>query len=380
MVILMIGLSVRGMVESAVNSGYRVIALDAFADRDTQTLTNAYSIVRDFHTSYSPETLLNASRHFAFDGIAYTANLENHPEVLESISQGHTIIGNTPSCIRSVRSWKDLFTDLGEAGFCVPEIVLATDTSRIDSCKQWLVKPLLGGGGHGIHFLRDGNLPGRHYFLQEYIPGKSCSASFLADGQHCVILGITEQLAGVPQFRSQGFQYCGSLLPLPEILNPEKGPGIYEEVCHIAEFLTQRYRLTGLNGMDFMLYGDQVYTIEVNPRYSASMELIEKAYHLPLFHLHEKAVLHRSLPEFQLKDYLHKSAFWGKAILFAHRSTNELDTQDWASRGIRDIPRQGERLQKGNPICTMLTVQPNASAAIEDLIAKAVLLEKEIYG
>jgi len=153
------------MVESAVNSGYRVIALDAFADRDTQTLTNAYSLIRDFHAPYSPEALLDACRHFAFDAITYTANLENHPGVLESISQGHTIIGNTPSSIRAVRSWKELFADLQGAGFFVPEIVLASDTFRIDSSRRWLVKPLLSGGGHGIQFLRDENTPESHYFL-----------------------------------------------------------------------------------------------------------------------------------------------------------------------------------------------------------------------
>ena len=380
MTTLILGLSVRAMVESAVNSGYRVIALDAFGDMDTKALAKAYSLSREFHVSYSPEALLKASRDFSFDGIAYTANLENHPEILDRISQDHPIIGNTASSVRSVRSWIELFADLRDAGFPVPQTVIASESGRIDFDRRWLVKPLLSGGGHGIHFLQGKSLSGNNHLLQGFIPGKPCSACFLADGQHCIVLGISEQLVGMRQFRSQGFRYCGSVLPLPELLNTEKGREICEQVRGIAEFLTQRYGLLGLNGMDFILSGDQVYTIEVNPRYSASMELIEKAYHLPLFHLHTEAALHGTLPEFRLKDHLHKNAFWGKAILFAHQITNELDTQSWASRGIRDIPLPGEKLHKGNPICTMLTAQANYSTVVEDLIAKAALLEKEIYG
>ncbi len=40
--------------------------------------------------------------------------------------------------------------------------------------------------------------------LQEYIPGKACSASFVANGQDCVVLGITEQLIGMHPFGSAG--------------------------------------------------------------------------------------------------------------------------------------------------------------------------------
>ena len=380
MITLIVGLSVRAMVESAVNSGYRVIALDAFGDMDTRALAEAYALSREFHVSYSPEALQEASRHLSFDRIAYTANLENHPGILDRISLDHPILGNTASSVRSVRSWIKLYADLRDAGFPVPQTVIASDHARIDSSRRWLVKPLLSGGGHGIHFLQGRSSSGDHYLLQEFIAGKPCSACFLADGRQCVVLGISEQLIGMPQFRSRGFQYCGSVLPLPELLNPENGAGIVGQVRGIAEFLTRRYGLLGLNGIDFILSGDQVYTIEVNPRYSASMELIEKAYDLPLFHLHAEAVLHGRLPEFRLTDPLHKSAFWGKAILFAHGSTNALDTQSWMARGIRDIPLLGETLHKGNPICTMLTAQANYSAAVGDLIAKAVLLEKEIYG
>lgn len=380
MIILMVGLSVRAMAESAVNSGYAVVALDAFGDQDTKALAKAYSLSRDFHVPYSPEALLEASHHFTFDFVAYTANLENHPGILELILRNHPIIGNPPSSVRSVRSWMGLFADLRGAGFSVPETVIASDSFKMNPSRRWLTRPLLSGGGHGINFLHGEKVSEDRHLLQEYISGKPCSACFLADGHHCVVLGITEQLVGMPQFRSHGFCYCGSLLPLPELLIPGIGPAIVEQVRSIAKFLTQSYGLIGLNGIDFILHGDQVYTIEVNPRYSASMELIERAYGLPMFHLHVEAALHGTLPEFRLEGRLSESSFFGKAILFADRTAIVPNTQNWAVRDIRDIPMPGDKLHLGNPICTMLTMQATSQEAVEDLIAKAVLLENEIYG
>jgi predicted ATP-grasp superfamily ATP-dependent carboligase len=380
MIILMVGLSVRTMVESAVNSGYSVIALDAFGDQDTKALAKSYSLSRDFHIPYSPEALLEASNHFAFDCVAYTANMENHPGILELISRDAPIIGNTPSSVRAVRSWLELFADLRGAGFSVPETIIAASGFRMDPSRRWLAKPLLSGGGHGIDFFPGEKVLKDRHLLQEYIPGKPCSACFLADGHHCVVLGITEQMVGMPQFRCQGFSYCGNLLPLPELLIPGTESAIIKQIRRIAEFLTRRYGLVGLNGIDFILVGDQVYTIEVNPRYSASMELIEKAYGLPMFHLHVEAALHGTLPEFRLEDQITESSFFGKAILFADRTAIAPDIQNWAARSIRDIPMPGDKLHAGNPICTMLTMQSTYEKAFDDLVTKAVLLEKEIYG
>ena len=41
--------------------------------------------------------------------------------------------------------------------------------------------------------------------------------------------------------------------------------------------LADRFELSGLFGVDFILDGDQVWTLEVNPRYTASVEIVERA-------------------------------------------------------------------------------------------------------
>jgi uncharacterized protein len=379
MKILIVGISVRAMAESAVHSGYPIIALDAFGDRDLHALTEAYSLRRDFHARYSPRALFKAGHQLAYDAIAYTSNLENHPEILSRFARSHGIIGNSPQTVFSVRNWKSLFARLRKAGFSVPETIFPEEEVNIDNGRRWLIKPILSGGGHGIEFLNGEKHPGDSFVVQEWISGKSCSASFIANGKECVLIGIAEQLIGMSHFGSYGFRYCGNILPLPETLVPDTGRRILEQAGRLAAFLTREYGLTGVNGMDFMLSDDRIILTELNPRYSASMELIEQAYELPIFHLHAQAVLNGRLPEFRLESRLVNPVFYGKSILFAERDTIMPDTSGWATRSFCDIPAPGEWIPKGGPVCTIKANKPSYVGTKRALIRKAKAVKKEIY-
>jgi predicted ATP-grasp superfamily ATP-dependent carboligase len=380
MKILLMGISVRAMVESAARSNYGVIALDAFGDQDLRHLAETHSLVRDFLVPYSPEALFQAGRQLEFDAVAYTANLENHPGVLRRFASRHRIIGNPPQIVENVRNFANLFFRLRSAGLAVPESIFEDANRKLSGRRRWLVKPILSGGGQGIAMLRSDKIPGKQYMLQEYIPGKSCSASFVADGRECVILGVAEQLIGMRSLGSRDFRYCGNILPLPETLHPGTGKAILEQVRRLAEFLTREYALTGVNGIDFILRKDRLYPTEVNPRYSASMELMELAYALPIFHLHTQAVLDGRLPEFHAEAAPKSRNFFGKAILFADRDAVAPDTRCWHARGIRDIPAEGERLKKGAPICTILAERPAYEEVRAELVRQAAILKEEIYG
>lgn len=380
MKILIVGISVRAMVESAVRSGYAVMALDAFGDQDLRALAESFSLHHDFHSRYSSSALYKASRQLSFDAVAYTSNLENHPEILKRIAGRRRIIGNSPQVLRSVRDWKALFSGVKQAGFNVPETIFAGDNRRADPGRRWLVKPVKSGGGHGIDFLRGNRLPGGSHMLQEYRPGKTCSASFVADGRDCVILGISGQLIGASPFGSRKFGYCGNILPLPEALHPDAGKNILTQVRRLAAFLTKEHGLKGVNGMDFILDGRNICLTEVNPRYSASMELAEQAYGLPVFHIHYRAVVEGKLPEFKLERLLKAGPFFGKTILFAETEATAPDTRKWPARGIKDVPARGEKLPAGGPVCTILAGGRTYEETLAGLIRQAVILKEEIHA
>lgn len=377
---LIIGLSVRAVVESAVRSNCPVIALDAFGDLDLKALAESYALPRDFHVPYSPRSLYEAGRRLKFDSIVYTSNLENHPEVLDMFAASGRIIGNSAQAVRSVRCWPDLFSRLVQAGFTVPETVFAPTGHALRSNRRWLVKPLFSGGGHGVHFFRERSFAAKRSMVQQYIPGKACSASFVANGDASILIGITEQLIGVEQFGAQDFRYCGSILPLPEILEPETGKSVITQARRISDFLTRTYGLTGVNGFDFILDRDQVCLLEVNPRYSASMELIERAYGLPIFLHHVQAAMDRLLPEFTLETHLNREGFFGKSILFCKTESVVPGTFARPDPDFKDIPHPGEKLHEGSPVCTLLASRETYAETYAELVRQSGKLKEQLYG
>ncbi len=380
MKILLVGVSVRAMAESAVSGGYRVAALDAFGDSDLRALAESYALGRDFGAAYSPGNLYRAGRGLRFDAVAYTSNLENHPRVLARFGRSHRIVGNAPGVVASVRDWGDLFDRLGRAGFRAPRTLFAQGRPPAGTGRRWLWKPLRGGGGHGIVEYDPGGGRPPGCMLQEFIPGTPCSATFVANGRESRVLGITQQLAGLGAFGAAGFRYCGNILPAPEAADPAGGPKLLGEVRRLADFLTGEFGLSGVNGIDFVSGGGCVYLTEVNPRYSASMELVEAAYGLPVFDMHARSALYGELPGFDLGAELGRGRFYGKAILYAARDAVAPATGAWRGRGIRDVPHPGERIPGGSPVCTILADGPAPGDALAGMLRRAEAVKEEMYG
>ena len=94
---------------------------------------------------------------------------------------------------------------------------------------------------------------------------------------------------GEKEFGSHGFRYCGSLLAGGRRLF-DRGDEVASVAIALAAAVTEEFGLVGLNGLDFVARGGVPYPIEVNPRYSASMELVERSTRSSLFQMHETVV------------------------------------------------------------------------------------------
>lgn len=178
--------------------------------------------------------------------------------------------------------------------------------------RRWLLKPTFSAGGSGIRFLEAskgdrlwlGAKPDRGgtgggtgggkgpcgfpaYVIQEFVDGTSCSAVFVADGRRAEVIGVSRQLIGDPDFGGRGFAYCGNIIPVDVPMGSAA-----EEIERLCAGLTADLGLKGVNCIDFILKDERVWFLEINPRYSASMELLE-IYRDPSFSLidiHFKAV------------------------------------------------------------------------------------------
>jgi predicted ATP-grasp superfamily ATP-dependent carboligase len=376
---LILGLSTRAIAESAVRGGYDVLTLDYFGDRDQKELVENYSLMRDFHLGFGARALLEASRQLDFEAVVYISNLENHPDVVEELSEGHILLGNTPQTLQEVRHWPTLRSFCLEEGIAFPPTIFA-DEDRPKGRGRWLRKPVRSGGGHGIAFWAGEPLDEGH-LLQEHIEGLDCSAAFVADGRNCVLLGVTKQLIGREELGARGFAWCGNILPL-SLPSQELGPFL-KAVGDMAVKLTRRFGLRGLNGIDFVLtrHQDQLIPclVEVNPRHTASMELIEWAYGLNVFGAHVRS-FDGKLPAFHLEKHLlpHPSSYYGKAIVYARRDGMMPDTAGWRAKGRRDIPFPGERIAVRHPICTVLAQGRTRDECWRRLLLAARMVHQEV--
>jgi predicted ATP-grasp superfamily ATP-dependent carboligase len=205
-------------------------------------------------------------------------------------------------------------------------------------------------------------------YLQQRISGSAGSIVFASNGRHAVVLGLSRQLVGDPGLGTRGFRYCGSLLAGGGDLFHRQAE-LLEGATKLATVITREFQLVGLNGIDFIARNGIAYPIEVNPRFSASMELIERGQAISMFDIHVRAcrgILPSPRPPGEMVQ--------GKAIVFARRSLTIIRSPLWESRDLADVPHQGERIPRDQPICTVFAEAPTADACRALLLRKAAAI------
>ncbi len=247
-------------------AGFAPRCLDLFADADlcracpTRRLTGRY-----------PQAFLDASEQEEAGPWLYTGGLENWPDLVARLAERRPLWGNDAASLRQVRDPWHVGRVLQDHG--LPVLRLSRHPPGSDKVR-WLAKPLRGAGGTGIHFAdtqTPSERPGRPLYYQEYLEGEPVAAIFLGDGRTARLLGATRQLIGEPWLRAGPFWYCGSVGPL------DLPAAVLEPLDRIGKALVEGCGLRGLFGVDGVLRDGTFWLVEVNPRYTASVEVLEYA-------------------------------------------------------------------------------------------------------
>ena len=129
---------------------------------------------------------------------------------------------------------------------------------------------------------------------------------------------------------------------------------VLSSTADLARSVTAEFALVGLNGIDFIVRDGIPYALEINPRWSASMELVERAYGVSMFGIHAAACVNGVLPAFDLKQARRRRRTMGKAIVFAREALTAGATHRFLDdEMVKDIPRPGDHISVGEPICTV---------------------------
>ncbi|HEY7841017.1 MAG TPA: ATP-grasp domain-containing protein [Gammaproteobacteria bacterium] len=339
--LIVVGASARAAAFSAVRAGFSPFWIDQFGDRD---LAERYPGVRVPESRY-PAAIAGLVRAAPRAPLIYTGAMENHAAVLRRIAALRPLLGNDAETCAAVRDPFRLHRCLAGRGIAAPEVRPGTDRAPAG---RWLRKPLAGGGGLGIDFESGAATRSSASYLQRFVEGEGCSAVFVADGSAAALVGVTLQLVGRPEFHAPRFAYCGSIGPLP-LTATER-----EEWSEIGGVIAREFGLRGLFGVDAVRDRGRVVPVEVNPRYTASVEVHELAGGPATLALHA-AACRGPLPSFPVVS---TSGLVGKAHLFAPsdlRIPDEVDLRSIGTAEIADVPAPGTLVRAGAPILTLLT-------------------------
>jgi predicted ATP-grasp superfamily ATP-dependent carboligase len=349
--LVLVGTSVRAAAWSALRAGFRPLCCDQFADADLQAVAWATRIS-------SLGDLVPTVSRFPPAPLVYTGGLENHPELIEQLAESRPVWGLDVKSLRSVRNPIDIVAALASAR--LPHLEVRGQDAPPPADGTWLLKPQRSGGGRGIVPWTDDAASSAtrqepHYF-QQRLAGPSYSGLFIA--REAVgdvrFVGLTEQLVGDERLHARPFAWCGNIGPVALDVRVEHG------IRRIANYLKWKFALRGVFGLDFIVAADgRMGVTEINPRYPASLEILEYATGTTLLRDHAECFATEELPEVGVRWEPLPGRVLGKAVVFSPRAVTTQFDLPIEAEGFRswprwaDVPAPGTVVQAGEPLLTV---------------------------
>ncbi len=385
-----VGASTRSAAASAVRAGFQPIAADLFADADLRRIATSTRI------SPYPEGFVDWLRAVEPPAWMYTGALENHPELVDQMAWIAPLWGNPGDVLSRVRSPWELAAVLRTAGLLFPETREKPDGLPRDG--SWLTKTYQGASGSGVRLWGEtgrqedketrrlseaGSVQGSPCLpfslspclvYQRRIAGVPCAAVYVASDGAAELLGVTRQLIGESWLGAHGFQYAGSVGPWPV---SETAQATLKKLGNV---LSEQFELVGLFGVDFVLDGNDVWTVEVNPRYTASVEIVERFTGVSAIAAHATACGGTRLEVRRVES----AKACGKAILFARRDI--VVSEEFAERALAESARKpwptlgdvspaGTPIEAGRPILTLFDDDVDVDAVERRLFERSAEIE-----
>ena len=337
------------LADLAMRAGERVVAFDLFGDLDLRRERRAGR-----HGADADRARRRRGRRSRAQRVVYGASFENHPVLVARLAERHALLGNPPETLRAVRDPHRLAAVLARRG-SVPAharhparrplgpLAAQAAARRRRHARARLARRQAARGHdragahrrHGVLGRRGGRRARR---------GRARASPSSSSGERA--------------FGVRGYRWCGNVVP-PRLPADERDA--CDQARAICSCLAAAFGLRGLFGVDFVWDGERAWTLEVNPRPTASLEAIEAAYGVDVFAAHLQGCAGR------LPDAGARRGAAGKAVVFATEDIVVGDSERWLEHGVRDVPHPGERIAAGRPICTVLA----SAATPEDALRAA---------
>ncbi len=375
--ITIIGASARAACWSAVRAELRVCAFDRFGDLDFPAGCDVHLICPSERLFPELDKFRETQHRFCLP----VGGWENDAELMQFVESNFSLWNTNSTASKLARNPFLIQQILREAN--LPDLEVR-DADGNKKAGKWIRKPLAGTGGIGIERVLFANGKSEsNYYDQQFVQGKSYSAVFFASQDDEIkLLGITQQLIGCEELPHRPFAYVGSVGPVLSGDN-ENEKSIRLTLQKMADALSKQIQFYGLFCFDFVVSLNVPYLVEINPRYSASVEVLELALQESFLQLFLNRGVRCNAPERQI----------GKSILYAwqefelpsdwdwNQATHELagrnrEYDQWNVPVLSDLPAPGTRFSTGDPVCTIWAEQEEMKSCCEELIKRNLRLKR----
>lgn len=369
--LLIVGASVRAAAMSARRAGFSPVAIDRFADRDLQ------AIAETIHARRFPHDLVELAAQVRPMPWIYTGPIENHPEIISALAETRPLWGCDAHVLRRIRDPFEIEALLRQHDLPAPRCFPPHASPGFKT----LVKPRQGGGGIGIRSPGESPAASRDEYLQEFIDGIPCSAAFIGDGRDAELVGFSRQFIGMSSQSVAPFAFCGAITPWPI---PRRAAAT---MSRVGTLLAREMHLRGLFACDFVLCGELPFPVEVNPRYTATVELYERCSpDRPLLAAHARACRETHPPSPRSRPLLTNFTRHSvKLILFAAASfaAPDLGVVGSLASGttfprFADLPHEETLIRRGEPICTLFADGADPRETLARLVQHLTALARRI--
>ena len=156
--------------------------------------------------------------------------------------------------------------------------------------------------------------------VDKYLMGREIEVDAICDGEDILIPGIMEHL------ERAGIHSGDSISVYPSITIEDKHK---KTIIDYTKKLAKELAVIGLVNIQFVLYNDEVYVIEVNPRSSRTIPYISKITGVPMVDLATRCMFGEKLKDMGWGTGLYPEGdhYAVKVPVFSFQKLRDLDTQ-----------------------------------------------------
>ena len=343
--VLVAGFATRHVVRSAYAAGYEVYAVDHFCDQDLTWYTKEHQTFEEL--AELPDRVADFCSRYTFDCIVTTSGAE-------AMDLGRTVCGTPRDVAARFCTKTGIQQFFEEHGFPVPPLLPEGEYPAF-------IKPDVGAGGwrNTLAATPDDEAawtdcwPETPYIRQMPVEGIPCSVSCIADGTSARALSLNRQFnrGGEGERR---FGFAGALTPF----QPQERKSIFT----LAEDIAAKSGCIGSLGIDFMVTDDGIRAIEINPRFQATLDVVEMSMDTNIFEMHCNAasgILPASRPNPVMTA--------ARSIIFAERDCVVADDLKSLHPDIADIPWVGTEIEEGGAVLSVYGLGRDEAEALAAL-------------